>query len=288
VTTVLAAVPVGTARSPFAGADVCHEAGLPLPEGARRPLFDNDCWDLTEVTGLPVSLALQRRRFDFTQITDTRWRLVAKELVIALLAPHHEAVAALPRAYRTPHHVSTCNGRLAELIRFLRWLTDRRVHSLADLTCEDCEAYHEHRRYQRDDDGVMAGELSSGTRRLAALIVTDLLNYRDLFTADRVPAGLRPWAGTAPSAVAGDTGHSGGPNKTLPSPTRSSGPRSLPPCTWCASSAPTPQGSPGMSGRQTGDGPPGPAGSGRQRSPRSATSSACSASTSAPDGPCPS
>ena len=206
------------ARSPFAGTDVCREAGLPLPEQAARPLFEDDLWDLSEVIGLPVSLGLQRRRFDFTQIPGAPWRLVAKELVMALLAPHHAAVAALPRAYRTPHHVSTCNGRLAEAVHFLKWLEGRGVGRLEDLTCGDCDAYHEHRRYQRDGDGVVVGERGSGTRRLAALIVTDLVNYRELFTADRVPADLRPWAGAAPSAVAGDAGHSGRPNKTQPVP----------------------------------------------------------------------
>ena len=189
-----AQVPAQPARSAFAGIDVCRQAGLSLPEGARRPVFDDDCWDLTDVVGLPVSLQLQRRRFNFAQIPDARWRLVAKELIMALLAPHHEAVAALPRAYRTPHHVSTCNGRLDEIIRFLKWLTARGVPSLEDLSSGDCDAYLAHRRYQRDDNGITVGERGSGTRRLAALIVTDLLHYRELFTADRVPAGLRPWA----------------------------------------------------------------------------------------------
>ncbi|MFE5095290.1 hypothetical protein ACFRCI_34275 [Streptomyces sp. NPDC056638] len=136
---------------------------------------------------------------------------------MALLAPHHEAVAALSRAYRSPLHVSTCHGRLAELIRFMRWLTAHGVTALEDLHARDCDAYLAHRRYQRDEDGVVVGERGSGTRRLAALIVSDLLNYRELFTADRVPANLRPWAGAAPSAIAGDS-HHGGQNKTPPVP----------------------------------------------------------------------
>jgi hypothetical protein len=217
VTSTHALVPAETARSPFAGADICREAGLPLPDQARRPVFDDDLWDLSEVIGLPVSLGPRQRRFNFAQIPDARWRLVAKELVMALLAPHHESVAALPRAYRTPLHVSTCNGRLGELVRFLRWLTARGVDSLGDLQAGDCDAYLAHRRYQRDDDGTMTGERGSATRRLAALVLSDLLSYRELFTADRVPASLRPWAGAAPSAVAGDTTH-GGPNKTQPVP----------------------------------------------------------------------
>ena len=111
-----------TTDSVFAGADVCQEARLILPDGVPRPNFDDDAWDLTQVVGLPRQLALQHRRFGFAAIDDIRWRLVAKELVLALLAPHHPAVVNLPRAYRAPHHVSTCHGRLDELIRLMRWL----------------------------------------------------------------------------------------------------------------------------------------------------------------------
>jgi hypothetical protein len=204
-----------TLDSVFTGTDICREARLILPDGAARPHFDDDTWDLTQVVGLPRQLALHHRRFGFAAIDDVRWRLVAKELVLALLAPHHPAVVSLPRAYRAPHHVSTCNGRLAELIRLMRWLPSAGVTNLADLTSDDCDAYLFHRRYQRDDNDVVVGERSSGTRRLAALIITDLLNYRDLFTADRVPANLRPWGGAAPSAIAEEQRSRGG-NKTPP------------------------------------------------------------------------
>ena len=209
-------VSAGSGDSVFAGVDVCREARLTLPDGVRRPRFEDDLWDLAEVIGLPVQLALQHRRFHFALIGDPRWRLAAKELVMALLAPQHEAVASLSRAYRAPHHVSTCHGRLAELIRFTAWLTAHGVTSLEALTSEDCDAYLAHRRYPRDADGAVVGERGTGTRRLAALIITDLLNYRDLFTADRVPAGLRPWGGASPSAIAEDTKVR--QNKTPPAP----------------------------------------------------------------------
>ena len=48
----------------------------------------------------------------------------------------------------------------------------------------------------------MVGEQSPGTRRAAAMVVVDLVNYRELFTADRSPRGLRPWGGATASAVA--------------------------------------------------------------------------------------
>ena len=78
-------------RSVFAGVDVCREAGLCLPAAARRPMFDDDVWDFTMVEGLPTQMALTSRRFDFTTIGDERWRLVTKELILAMLAPRHEA-----------------------------------------------------------------------------------------------------------------------------------------------------------------------------------------------------
>jgi integrase len=207
--------PAAAGGSVFAGADVCREAGLTLPEGARRPIFDNDLWDLAEVVGLPISLAVHHRRFNFARLNDPRWRLVAKELVLALLAPHHEAVATLGRAYRSPLHVSTCHGRFTELVRLMTWLPTHGVTSLEDISNNDCDAYLAHRRYQQDAHGTTVGERSTSTRQLSALILTDLLNYRDLFTADRVPADLRLWGGAAPCTITGNR-RSRGQNKTQP------------------------------------------------------------------------
>ncbi len=221
--TTIPAVPgafdVAEQRSAFAGADVCAVAGLELPEGTRRPVFDDDMWDFTEVVGLLVQMQLANRRFDFAAITNPRWRLVAKELVLALLAPRHEAVAPLPRALRTPLHLNTCQGRLAELTRWLNWLTDQGVDSLDEVDNAHCAAYLAHRRYVRDEHGVVIGGRSPATRRAVAQTVVDLINYRELFTGDRVRADLRPWSGASPSAVAEmPCGREG--NKTAPLPDR--------------------------------------------------------------------
>jgi integrase len=202
-------------RSPFTGIDVCGEAGLVLPEDAARPMFDDDRWDFTAVVGLPVQMPLSNRRFDFTAITDSRWRLVAKELILALLAPRHPAVAHLPRAYRTPLHLRSCIVRLNELIRFFDWLGRRGTATLADVDAPICEAYLQFRRYVIGEDGSVVGEQSPAVRRGAAQIIVDLVDYRDLFTADRVRADLRPWGGATASAVAEmPSGRAG--NKTSP------------------------------------------------------------------------
>lgn len=200
MTTAFAAA--DSCRSPFAGADVCREAGLGLPDEARRPVFEDDLWNFTEVIGLPVQMRLAVRRFDFTAIAHTRWRLVAKELILAMLAPRHPAVAPLPRAYRTPLHVNTASGRLVELTRWLNWLTEHGIDNLADVDDQCCQAYLAHRRYLLDAHDVVIGERSPAIRRSAAQVAVDLVNYRELFTADRVNTTLRPWSGASASAIA--------------------------------------------------------------------------------------
>ncbi|MBT2460043.1 site-specific integrase [Streptomyces sp. ISL-86] len=200
--TTAVAFPFDERSAVFAEADICREAGLTLPEGTSRPIFENDVWDFTHVVGLPVQMGLSMRRFDFTTIVDPRWRLVVKELMLAMLTPRHPAVAPLPRAYRTALHLISCRARLDELVRFLAWLTARGVLSLARIDTQDCEAYLAHRRYVLDENDVVVGEQSHGTRRSAAQVVVDLVNYRELFTTDRVAADLRPWGGATASAVA--------------------------------------------------------------------------------------
>jgi hypothetical protein len=184
--------------SPFAGADVCREAGLALPPEARRPFFEDDEWDFARVIGLPVQMRLSSRRLDFSTIRDPRWRMVAKELILAMLIPRHDAVASLPRAYRTPVHLGTAKGRLDELAKWLNWLTQRGVRSLSEVDDDCCTAYLLHRRHARDGDGTAIGDHSPSLRRAAAQVVIDLLNYRELFTADRPLQGLRPWAAGRP------------------------------------------------------------------------------------------
>ena len=213
--TTTALATLGPHRSVFASADICREAGLTVPDGTPRPVFEDDLWDFTAVVGLPNQMAKVSRRFDFTAITNVRWRLVAKEQIMAMLAPRHEAVMPLPRAYRTPLHLLTAFGRLAELTRFLNWLTTQGLTNLGDIGTDSREAYLAHRRYLLDDNGQVVGERSPATRRAAAQTVVDLVNHRELFSLDRVPEDLRPWKGAAPSVIA-EMPRGVGQNKTAP------------------------------------------------------------------------
>jgi len=202
-------------RSPFAGADICLQAGLTLPPGARRPGFDDDLWDFTDVTGLPVSMGPNIRRLSFTQVADPGWRLVAKELIFAMLVPRHEAVAPLPRAYRTPAHITTASRRLGEITRFLNWLAGHGITSLSEIGARHCEAYLSYRRHVTSEDGTVVGERSPGSRRSAAQAIIDLVSYGELFTADRPDPGLQPWKGATASAIAEMPGGRNA-NKTQP------------------------------------------------------------------------
>jgi integrase len=96
----------------------------------------------------------------------------------------------------------SCAGRLGELTRFFRWLDQRHVTALAHVDTHTCEAYLAFRRYILDDNGTVVGEQGPSVRRVAAQIVVDLVNYRDLLTADRVRPDVRPWGGASASAVA--------------------------------------------------------------------------------------
>ncbi|WP_245717889.1 site-specific integrase [Nocardia miyunensis] len=197
-------------------ADVRELAGLCLPDGARRPMFDEDSWDFT-VIGLPVQMGKASRRFEFTAIRASRWRLVAKELILALLAPQHPAVAALPRAYRTPLHLASCSARLREIVRLFAWLDQRNISSLTAIETDTCEAYLQFRRYVTADNDTVVGEQSGTTGRGAAQSIIDLVDYRDLFTADRVSADLRPWGGATASTVADmRSGHEGNTTPAVP------------------------------------------------------------------------
>lgn len=202
--------------SPFTGADICAQAGFTVQPGQRAPRFDDDAWAFRMVANLPVQVAGRDRYWDFTLIRNPRWRLVAKELMFALLVPRHEAVAVLPHAYRTPMALRTCLRRLTLLTRWLNWLTGQGVTGLGEVTEEHCERFLAHCGHARDKQGRQLREASASHRRQVVATVLDLVSYRELLTSDRYQAGLRPWKGVSSSAVVGM--RPGRENKTRPVP----------------------------------------------------------------------
>ena len=202
--------------SPFTGADICARAGFTVQPGQRAPRFDDDAWDFGMVANLPVQVAGRDRYWNFAMIINPRWRLVAKELMFALLVPRHEAVAILPHAYRAQMALRTCVRRLALLTRWLNWLTSVGVTGLGEVTEEHCGRFLAHCGHAHDKQGRQMREASTSHRRQAVAVVLDLISYRELFTSDRCQADLRPWKGASSSAVVGM--RPGRENKTQPVP----------------------------------------------------------------------
>ncbi|KAA2262856.1 site-specific integrase [Solihabitans fulvus] len=201
--TTAASRAVTSARSVFAGADIAQATGLALVAGGRGPVFDDDLWDFTAIAHLPTQVRQWAKRWDFTAIHNPWFRLIAKELLFALLAPRHEAVAVLPHAYRVAFTISTCRARLSSVTRWLNWLTDQGITSLTHVSQRHCEAYLEDHRHACDEHGRPVRELGAGSVRETVAGVLDLLSYGELFTSEGYPPELRPWNGTPASVVAG-------------------------------------------------------------------------------------
>jgi integrase len=193
----------GAQASPFAALDVCAEAGLSLRPAGRMVLFAEDVWHFADLEGLPVQMRGAVTRMDFTTISDPRWRLVAKEYLLARLAPSHPRVAVLARAYRVPLTVGSCSQRLAETARWLNWLTGQQTGSLGGVTQDHCDRYLAERRLRRSRAGAVVGNLDESVARVAAAVIIELGLYGELFTADRYPDGFLPWNGRSSSQVAG-------------------------------------------------------------------------------------
>ena len=201
MTTATSTVPAGMPDgSPFAGLDICAAAGLRVEPGMPRPVFDQDVWDFSGVMGLPAYLQPSLKRMDFTAITSPAWRLVAKEHITALLVPGHERVRHLPGARRHALTLTTCALLLIELTAWLNWLAGRGITSLAQVTSVHCHTYAAERARRTDSDGNVTGDSPPAYYR-AIQAVGELASYRQLYTADRYDAGLRPADGVTTSGV---------------------------------------------------------------------------------------
>lgn len=207
----------GPGRSVFAGADICVTAGLGLPPGVRGPVFEDDVWDFAEVIGLPrTSRRPSQCRLDFTRIRNPRWRVVAKEYLLALMTPGHEHVRVLPHAYRVMRSFPTCHRRLRDLGTWLNWLTGEGASSLGEVTDHHCQAFRFRCEHTAHDRAQASGKPAAKLTVSLVTTITDLAFYGELFSTDRYAAGWRPWAGKAAIVVA--AAEATGENKTQPVP----------------------------------------------------------------------
>lgn len=192
-------------RSRFAGELVLVILGLELRDGRPGPLVDDDVWDLSGLAGVPVQLWNAVLRWDFQTIENPAWRWVARELLIALLAPHDPRVELLPRANRTALAPTTCKGRFDALVAWLNWLSAEGVSSLTDVDQHDCDRFLQHEQRRGLQESSVVGKIQA---------VIDLARYGPLFSTDRYADGFVPWAGRTPTKVAGY--RRAGENRTPP------------------------------------------------------------------------
>lgn len=184
-------------RSVFACTAVCELIRLPVRLGCHSPVFEQNVWDLTVVDGIPRFFSPSRRILDFTKIRNPRWWTVAKEYLLALMAPEHEQIRVLPDAYRLPKTLTTCQQRLEWLTGWMNWLTKQGVTSLSEVTQGHCDRFLQHRSTIYDRDGSFLRDASDDTRMMAELIPRELAYYGDLFSAERYQEGFCPRATTA-------------------------------------------------------------------------------------------
>lgn len=212
------ATPPNNTQSPstFAGLDVCDTAGLTLVHGARRPLYDDDVWDLTELANDARQATRSTRLWNFASITKTEWRYVAKDISLAFLAPRHVDVICLPLAFRTPRSPGTVFVYLKEWILWLNWLSDNAVGALGDVTDQHCDAYLEHRSWSIPRPGLPSRRLDPSSVKNYVKAVQAIAFYGGLFRHDRYAPDFVPWSGRPAARVAGYS--PGRENTTQPVP----------------------------------------------------------------------
>jgi len=201
------------ARSVFAGMDICAEAGWELKPGAHRPMFDEDVWDARGLALAPRTMSESAKVWDFSGVVNPRWRLTAKEFLLALALPQHPAVLALPNALRQAYKPQSCLNMVKDTVQWLNFLTGQGLECLDDVLQEHCDAYHEVRSVNSRD----AERTRTKASRAATLRpVKYLAWYSDLFTSEGYRSGFVPWGKAAVTAVAGNEHRVG--NSTPPVP----------------------------------------------------------------------
>lgn len=184
---------------PFRGLSVTETAGLRLRPGSPRVVFDQDVWDLSGLADAPTVMSAHRKVLDFTTIANPRWRAVAREYLMARLAPRHPGVATLPAALRTPMNPHSLWSELKHLSSWFNHLSAVGVTSLAQVEQRHAEGYLAAcSRRVTDPDRLLAPATTTAMVRGAQ----SLTLYAELLT-DRYRPGFIPWAGRSADDVVG-------------------------------------------------------------------------------------
>jgi integrase len=191
------------AGSVFASEDVCALAALALDPGSTRPRYDDDVWALTGMSDAHNLVTQSQKIWDFTRITNPRWRPVVKDILMALLVPRHPAVLAIPSAPRIPRSPLTCHDYLWGTTAWLNWLTARGLTRLTDVTQADCDAYlHEQSWSLPDHDGQRRPLHPASVSHLVRCVQA-IANYGGLLRDERYRPGFYPWQARSANLVSG-------------------------------------------------------------------------------------
>jgi hypothetical protein len=199
VTTVDAAAPAIAGPHPFRGLPVIETAGLRREPGSPRPVFDQDVWDLTGLADAPAVMSTHRKILDFTAIASPRWRQVAREYLMARLAPLHPAVATLPQAFRVPLNPNSLWSELKHLALWFNHLTAAGVTSLSQVRQHHCDAYLATVSRSTTDPE----RLLSPATTVAMVRIPQFLSLYSEILSDRYQPGFTPWPGRSADEVTG-------------------------------------------------------------------------------------
>ncbi|MCX4573547.1 hypothetical protein OHB41_10205 [Streptomyces sp. NBC_01571] len=181
-----------------------------------RVLFDQDRWVLSALLDAHRMVKDHELIWEFTEIRNPRWRTVAKEILMALLAPQHQAVLECAHAIRSLRSPRTCFRFLQQFTDWFNWLTSHGITRLGDVTQHLCERYLEERHWSVPVPGEPRRRLEPDTMAEVVRAVQLPVLYGELLSSDRYAEGFAPWEGKSASAVVG-LSKSGG-NRVPPVP----------------------------------------------------------------------
>ena len=102
--------------------------------------FAATVWDFTSVPDIPKGLARSYLVIDWSRV-DSRWRLLVKELLAAMLCPLHPAVVALPQRRQWPLPFISLRLTVSQVSHWLEWLHGEGIGSLEAVTQQSCDGY---------------------------------------------------------------------------------------------------------------------------------------------------
>ncbi|CAO0837288.1 hypothetical protein SMICM17S_04041 [Streptomyces microflavus] len=164
---------------------------LALLPGSVRSRFEDDLWDLWGLADKPRSIKQHELTWNFFKIVNPKWRVVAKEILVALLAPQHDRVLECALALRKNRSPRTCNRFLRQFTAWFNWLTANGVASLAEVTQEHCDRFAAEAQWYIPKPGAAPVQAEPETLAERPCRTTDHAVRRPAVHG-QLPGGFRP------------------------------------------------------------------------------------------------